>query len=304
MRSRTWLVVGLVCALGGSLAAQPAQPAAPGAGAPAVPKVPAPKAAPAPKAPKGNAKKGTPAKAEKIDLAPTIATLGTGANDAAAKAAEALGTSTEPAAHEALLDALAFGLPPSVAIAAITALGSHAAPPDVVALVRYAGHHNPNVRGAAFGALAMYPAPVARRALIAGLHDTNATARTAAAMAASKAKAKEAVEPLFQLLGRSDDAAAKALAGMADADLARKIGDQLGKVPDAILATTLGLVLKRADFGPDTARVDLVRAIGKIQDASAISALTDYIDATPKNPPRQSRQEAQKMVEARLGGGK
>ena len=42
-----------------------------------------------------------------------------------------------------------------------------------------------------------------------------------------------------------------------------------------------------------------MRAIGKIQDRAAVTALSDYVDATPKNPPRQSREEAQKMVEAR-----
>jgi HEAT repeat protein len=150
----------------------------------------------------------------------------------------------------------------------------------------------------------MYPSPDAKKRIVAGLHDMNGSARGAAAMAAAKGRVREAIEPLFELLARSDDSASKALAAMADADLARKIGDQLGKVPDAILAQTLGAILRRSDFGPDGARVDLVHAIGKIQDASAISALTDYIDATPKNPPRQSRQEAQKMVEARLGGGK
>lgn len=279
--------MGLVCALGGAVAAQPAAPAA----------APAPKAAA-----KKDAKKG--AKAAKVDLAPAVAALNGAQVEAAAKAAETLGTSAEPAAHDALLDALAMGLPPAVAIPAMTALAQHPAPPDVVALERYAGHHAPNVRGAAYGALALYPDPAARKAVIAGLHDTAGAVRGAAAAAAAKGRIREAVEPLFELLARNEDAAAKALAAMADTDLARKIGDQLGKVPDAILATTLGLVLKRADFGPDPARVELVRALGKIQDAQAVAALTDYIDATPKNPPRQSREEAQKMVEARLGGGK
>ena len=90
---------------------------------------------------------------------------------------------------------------------------------------------------------------------------------------------------------------------MADADLVRKLGDQLGKVPDASLALCLGLVLRRPDFGPDAERVEVVRAIGKITDQAAVNALTDYIDATPKNPPRPSRAEAEKMVEARLSGG-
>jgi len=64
----------------------------------------------------------------------------------------------------------------------------------------------------------------------------------------------------------------------------------------------LGAILKRADFGPDAVKVEIVRAIGKIQDPSAVNALTDYIDATPKTPVRTSRQEAMLIVEARLGG--
>lgn len=271
--------MALACALSGSLAAQPA----------AQPK----------KAPKKAAKVEP-----KVDLAPTIAALSGANNEAAIKAAETLGASTDAAAHEALLDALAFGLPPQVAVAAIGALGMHPAPPDVVALVRYASHHNPTVRGAALVALASYPAPAARKALLAGLRDMTASVRAAAAGAAAKGRVREALDPLFELLARNEDYAAKALAAMADVELARRIGEQHGKVPEPILAMTLGLVLNRPDFGPDAARVDLVRSLGKLQDPTALAALTDYLDATPKTPPRESRAEAQKMVEARLGGGK
>lgn len=295
MRTRTLLAVTLACGLGGSVAAQPApkdvQPAPK-----QEPKAAQPKAPKAPKAPKG-------AKGAKVDLTPMVAALN-GANlEASVKAAEALGASAEPAAHDALLDGLAMGLPGTVAIVAMSSLAQHPAPPDVVALKRYAGHHNPMVRSAALGSLAMYPAPEAKKAVIAGLHDSVGAVRAAAAAAAAKGRMRESIEVLFELLARGEEPAAKALAAMADADLARKIGEQFGKVPEGILAQTLGLVLKRNDFGPDPARVELVRAIGKIQDQAAVSALTDYIDATPKNPPRQSRQEAQKMVEARLGGG-
>jgi HEAT repeat protein len=281
--------MALACALGGSVHAQTAE----------APLPPAPKQAKTPKAPKApKAPKGV-----KADLVPTIAALNGANADAAVKAAESLGASTEPAAHDALLDGLAMGMPSTVAIAAVGALAQHPAPPDVVALKRYAGHRNPMVRSAALGSLAMYPDPNARKAVIAGLHDMNGSVRAAAAAAAAKGRIREAIEPLFELLARNEESASKALAAMADADLARKIGEHLGKVPDSILVQTLGLVLRRADFGPDPARVELVRAIGKVQDQSAVAALTDYIDATPKNPPRQSRQEAQKMVEARIGGG-
>jgi HEAT repeat protein len=278
MRTRTWLVVGVSLALGGAAAGQPA---------------PAKKAAP----------RAAKAKAVKVDVAALVKALASPQAEEAAKAADELGRSAEPAAHDALLDALAWGLSPAVAENAIAALGQHPAPPDVAALRRYAGHHNPSVRGAALAALAMYPDPAAHKLVIAGLHDEAGSVRGAAAMAAAKGHIKEAIDPMFDLLARSEEPAAKALAQMADADLVRRIGDQLGKVPDPILAECLGLVLKRTDFGPDTVRVEVVRALGKIQDQAALGALSDYVDATPKNPVRPSREEAQKMVEARLGGG-
>lgn len=254
-------------------------------------------AAPAGRAPKAG--KGAPS-----DLgADTAALAGTDA-EAAAHAAERLGALDTPAAHDVLLDALAMGLAPDVAVPALGALALHPAPPDVGALKRYAGHHNPAVRAATLAALSMYPDPTAQALVIAALHDPVGTVRGAAAAAAARGRVRVAVEPLVQLLARGEDPAARALAALADPELARKLADQLGHVPDPSLAACLGLILRRQDFGPDTARVEIVRAIGKIQDASAVTALTDYIDAVPKNPPRPSRHEAEMIVEARLGGGK
>jgi len=242
--------------------------------------------------------------AKKADVAQLAAALAGADVEAAAKAADALGDAGTPAAHVALLDALAFGLPRTVAVPVIDALARHPAPPDVTALVRYAGHHDPAVRSAVFGALASYPDPVAHAAIATGLHDGMGIVRAAAATAAGRGHVREAIEPMFQLLARSEEPASRALAAMADPDLARKIADQLGAVPDPILAQCLGLILKRADFGPDTARVEIVRSIAKITDNAAVTVLTDYIDSTPKNPVRPSRHEAEVVVETRLGGGK
>ena len=89
---------------------------------------------------------------------------------------------------------------------------------------------------------------------------------------------------------------------MADIELARQLADQLGKVPDASLALALGTLLRRPDFGPDPSRVEVVRAIAKIQDPAAVAALVDYLDSTPKTPARPSRTEAEGVVDARLGG--
>ena len=46
----------------------------------------------------------------------------------------------------------------------------------------------------------------------------------------------------------------------------------------------------------------MVRALGKVQSAEATSMLTEYVSSTPEKPPRQSRREAEAMVEARIGG--
>jgi HEAT repeat protein len=246
--------------------------------------------------------KRTPRKKEEI--AQLAAQLSGADVEAASKAAAALGSATEPAAHDALLDALALGLPPAVAGDAIAALAPHAAPPDVLALRRYATHRKEAVRSAALAALAGYPDPQAHAAVVAGLHDPTASVRAAAATAAGKARVREAVDSLMALLAKGEDPAGKALAAMADPELARRIAEQLGSVPDTALAQCLGGILKRADFGPDPARVEIVRAIAKIQDQVAVTVLTDYVDSTPKNPIRPSRKEAETIVEARLGGGK
>jgi len=160
------------------------------------------------------------------------------------------------------------------------------------------------VRSAALSALAVYPDPAARAAIVAGLHDPQPMVRSAAAGAAARGRVRDAVDPLLQLLAKGEEPAARALAQLADPVLAAKIADQLGKVPEATLGVCLGGILVRTDFGPDPARVEIVRAIAKLGDAAAIKALTDYLDATAKLPPRPSRSEAQMIVEARLGGGK
>jgi HEAT repeat protein len=255
----------------------------------------------APPPPAKKAPKKDRGKKKVVDLSAEVAAINGADLEAAARAADTLGASAEPAAHDALLDALALGLPPAVTGNAFVALVKHPAPADVAALRRYAAHHSPSVRSAAIGALAMYPDPNARLAVIAGLHDPVASVRASAAAAAGKGRVRDAVDSMIKLLAKGEEASARALAAMADTELARKLADQLGKVPEASLALTLGLILKRPDFGPDPERVEIVRAIAKIADPAAVAALTDYLDATPKNPPRPSRQEAQGVVEARAG---
>jgi hypothetical protein len=58
----------------------------------------------------------------------------------------------------------------------------------------------------------------------------------------------------------------------------------------------------RPDFKPEEARVEVVKALGKIPGNDSLEQLTNYIGAIPEKPPRDSRNEAENIVEARLGG--
>ena len=252
-------------------------------------------AAPAAAQKGGKGKKAAAAKV-KVDVAAEQARLAGTDADQAIAAAAALGASPEPAAHDALADALATGLAPEVAIAALAALGKRPAKGDAALLRFYARHRDVDVRAAAL-------VPTADATiLIGGLRDEHPKVRAAAARAIAEGKHRAAAEPLLALLAKGDEPAAAALAAIADVELARVIGEQLGQVPDALLAAALGGILLRKDFGPDTARVEVVRALGKVAGAEATTALADYVEATPENPPRASRREAEAMVEARLGG--
>ena len=246
-------------------------------------------------------------RAKPKDISAEVTALGGSDVEAAARAAQALGTYDLAAAHEALLDALALGLSPQVAQPALLAVAARPAASDVSSLRRYAGHRNPTVRSTALTALAGHAGaghPGAGPAIVAGLSDPVASVRAAAAAAAGKGRVRDAIDPLLLLLAKGEDSAGRALAVLADLDLARKIADQFGKVPEPVLAACLGAILKRADYGPDPARVELVRAIGKIQDPAAITVLTEYLDTTPKTPKRTSLDEARMIVDARLGAGK
>ncbi len=231
-----------------------------------------------------------------------IAKLASPDVEVAVRAVETLGRNAAPEAHDALLDALAMGLPPVVAIAALAAVGSRPAQGDLPSLRRYASHHEPTVRSAALAAIGSYRELDAQAIIVAAFGDPVATVRDAAAGVAGRTKLRTAAQPMLTLLARGEESSARGLAAMADPELARVIAEQLGKVPDDTLVVALGGVLVRPDFGPDPARVELVRAIAKIQGTAAQAALAAYLAAAPKAPPRKSREEAQMVLSARTGG--
>ncbi|MBP6631469.1 MAG: HEAT repeat domain-containing protein [Kofleriaceae bacterium] len=228
-----------------------------------------------------------------------------GADDAqAADAARALGQAGAPtSAHDALLDGLAAGLAPAAAAAAVTALAAAPAPADVAMLRAYAGHRDAAVRVAALTTLGGYPAADARRLLVDALGDRQAPVRHAAAMALARSRVKDGLDRMLALLDKSDAAGIDGLAAMADVALAQTLSQRTSTTPAPALARCLGAILRRSDFGPDEARLELVRALGQIQAAEALAELTEYVARTPAKPALSSRREAESIVTARRGGG-
>ncbi len=139
-----------------------------------------------------------------------IAQLDGADGSAAGQAAIRLGD--VPEAHPALAAALAKGPPAPTAIELLAALARLPAPGDIALVLRYAGHRNPEVRGAAITALVHDADPAAQAAIVAGLHDDDAGVRAAAAQAAVAARLRAAIEPLTQLAARGEQPAADALA--------------------------------------------------------------------------------------------
>ncbi len=261
--------------------------------------------------PKGKGKKpaaarAKPAKAKpaKVDVKVEAAALVGGDAERAKTAAERLGSVGNPAASEALLAALATGLAPKVAVAALDGLAAHPTMKgyDIITAM-YLSHRDARVRAAAVRAVGALDDSRAVEKVLAALHDLQKNVRAAAVLVIGERKIKRGIEPMMALLKKGDEAPAEAIAAMADADMAMSLGELIGVAPDAVLARCLGLVLMRKDFKPEAARVQVVRTLGKIPSNEAIEQLTSYIDSVPENPPRQSRREAENIVEQRLGGG-
>lgn len=222
--------------------------------------------------------------------------------EVAAQAALALGKSKSPKAVPSLLDALALGLHPRVAAAALDALAMQRKPNSYDTLEFYMRHRSAQVRTSATKAMGTLSDKRAIERVLGALGDGHRSVRAAAAVIVATGKNKRAIEPLMILLTKGDQAAAPALAALANPELARALGEQIGSAPDGLLARCLGGILMRPDFKPEDARVEVVKALGKIPGNESLEQLTNYVGSLPENPPRPSRQEAERIVEARLSG--
>jgi hypothetical protein len=215
------------------------------------------------------------------------------------EAAKKLAASKDPKAAEAILELLSLGASPRHAAVLLGALSGRRDPKSVEVLTLFAHNRNTELRKRALNLLGGTPDPKVVPVLIDGLSDGVAEVRAEAAAQLGKRKEKSAEPKLMQLLERQDSSAAAALAAIATPELAHKLAEKIGPIPDALLCDTFGEILKRPDFGPDTVRVEIVKTLAKIPTSDSTLALTEYLQATQKDPKRPSRVEAEAIVNQR-----
>ena len=215
------------------------------------------------------------------------------------EAAHKLGELNDPKALDAILDALAVGAPPKVQATLLGALSGKKDPRAVEVLKHYARNRNAELRKKALAGLAELGDARGVPTMIEALSDSVEEVRATAATALGKRKERSAEGKLIKLMQHKDEASAKALALMATPELAHRLSELLGQVPDALLCTALGEMLKRPDFGPEPIRVEVVKTLSKVPGIDSTSALLEYVAATEKDKMRPSRVEAQKIVDQR-----
>jgi HEAT repeats len=220
----------------------------------------------------------------------------------AAEAATKLGESKDGKALDAILDALSVGTSPHVQAALLGDLTGRKDARSLAVVEHYAKNRNPELRKKAVEVLAALPGDDGKKVvpvLIDALSDSVEEVRAQAALSLGKRKERSAEPKLLKLMQHKDEAAAKALAQMGTPELAHRISEMLGQIPDALYCVSLGDMLKRPDFGPEPIRVEIVRALNKVPGVDSTSALIEYVAATEKDKMRPSRVEAQKIVDQR-----
>lgn len=218
---------------------------------------------------------------------------------AALEAAQRLAALATARALELSLDELALGPPPPVAGELLSGLVGRKDPKAIEVLVFYAHHRSPDLRKRAVQALGEIPDERVVPVLIDALSDPTTDVRATAAAALGARRERRAEGALLKLLQHKDTAAPAALGLIGGPDTARTLSEMVGNVPDRLVVQTLGELLKRADFGPDALRVEVVKTLGKIPGNDPVDALSEYLKLSAKDKARPSRTEATKIVEQR-----
>ena len=206
----------------------------------------------------------------------------------------------DPAVVDLLVELLAAGTSPARAISALGALAKVGDARGFEAAELYAVHRRPEVRLQAVRALAALADPRAVAPLLDRLGDDSAEVRAAAATALAERHEASAAPRLLRLVRRGDLGAAAPLGRLATPDTLAELREQQGGIKDDVLATALGSSLQRDDIG-DGARIDTLKAIGKLHGIEATAAIADYLASIPAKDNRASRREAQRLLDERGG---
>ena len=219
----------------------------------------------------------------------------------ATEAALALAKSSDPGALEALLDCLATGAPPKVQVAILEGLEARPKRDAELwqVLKHFLNNRNSNIRKHAVTIVGKMSDAKVVPALIHALSDSAEEVRAQAALELSLKKERSAEAPFLKLLEHQDAAAPAAVASIATPGLVHRLSEMLGRVPDPLLVSTFGELLKRTDFGPDPLRLEVVRTLAKMPSVDSTTALIEYLSASTRESSRPSRIEAQKIVDQR-----
>jgi HEAT repeat protein len=222
--------------------------------------------------------------------------------DRAVAAASALGSLQNPQALDALVGALQLGSPPKLTLALLEGLELQKSPKAIDLLRHFAQNRRAEVRMAALRALGGENGindPRVPPILIKALGDSSPMVRATAGRLLSERKERKAERPLFRMLKRGDKSAAGPLGMVGGVETAKALGELIGELPDDVVCTALGAMLKRSDFGPDPLRDEVVKALGKIPGADATAALVEYVASVPPTEVRRSKTTAEKLLEGR-----
>jgi HEAT repeat protein len=211
---------------------------------------------------------------------------------------KALGESSARNAALPLVELLATGTRPAIALAAMDALKKLRDPAAIEVLTMYAGNRGADLRRAAVQTLAVFADARVVPVLLERLGDQAADVRAAASEALATRGERATAPRLLALLKRNDAGAAAPLGTVAPLSMVPTIAELQGSIDDANLATALGELLKRQEM-PEPTRIDVIRTLGRVRGVDATTALVEYIGSLPAKDTRKSRTEAQRLVDER-----
>jgi HEAT repeat protein len=156
-----------------------------------------------------------------------------------------------------LTDLLRSGPRNDITNAAIQALGSIGSKSSIAILVEYLDHRRPDARTAAIYALEAYKDAKVQDALENKLRDSDATVRSAAALALGKRGNKASVPILYQAFDRGVNDAAIAIGQIGAPEDAQRMASYLGKADIAVLLPGFWEFLTRDKF-PKKAKLEIL----------------------------------------------